>query len=230
VNTYRRQFFHSSPKRLKIRPIMAEKIPANRQPSADRPKRRRGRPKWMPTEEDLKKVENLAARGLTYQQIADALGIHLDTLLERRKEFSEFSGAFQGRAAVLAIAGSVIFDTMTKSKDEHLRLKAAQYLLSRRGGWSEKNDPSLNVTIGGRTLSIEDQAKREEEQLEIYRWMTPAERRTILDIMQHAQRRMKGEEVAVLDVLPPLEGEIKVDGPPDYLNEPEDDGDDEIEE
>jgi hypothetical protein len=63
----------------------------------------------------------------------------------------------------------------------------------------------LERYVGGRTLSIEDQAKREEEQLEIYRWMTPAERRTILDIMQHAQRRMKGEEVAVLDVLPPLE-------------------------
>jgi hypothetical protein len=96
---------------------MGEKIPANREPTADRPKRGRGRRKWVPTTDDLKKVENLSARGLTYPQIADALGIHLDTLIERRKEFSPFSEAFRrGRAAGLAIAGSVIFDTMTKSE------------------------------------------------------------------------------------------------------------------
>jgi Transglutaminase-like superfamily len=62
------------------------------------------------------KGRNLSARGLTCQQIADGLGIHLDTLIETRKEFSEFSERFQrGRAAVLAIAGSVIFDTMAWS-------------------------------------------------------------------------------------------------------------------
>jgi hypothetical protein len=79
-------------------------------------------------------------------------------------------------------------------------------------------------------MSIEDQVKRQEDRLEIYRWMTTVERQTILDIMKHARLRMKGEEVVQLDVMPPLEGEIKVDGPPDWLDEPDDDGDDSEEE
>jgi hypothetical protein len=96
-------------------------------------------------------------------------------------------------------------------------------------GWNEKRDDSLNVTIGGQTMSIEDQVKRERDRLEIYRWMTPRERRTISDTMEHARRRMKGEEVVevgALEAMPPLEEEIKVDGPPDWLDEPDDDDDD----
>jgi hypothetical protein len=195
--------------------FMSEKIPANREPTADRPKR--GRPRWMPTPEQIKQVENLSARALSYEEIAEALNINIKTLIARRRDFSEFSDAFRrGRAAATAIAGDVIMDSMTQKENLYIRLNAAQFYLARRGGWSEKRDNSLNVTIGGHTLSIEEQVRRHEEQLEIYRWMTPAERRTILDIMKHAQLRMKGEEQVVLDVLPPLEGEIKVDGPPDY--------------
>jgi hypothetical protein len=57
--------------------------------------------------------------------------------------------------------------------------------------------------------------------------MTPAERDTILDIMKHARRRMKGEEVVELNVLPPLPGEIKADEPPDYTQYMSDDDIDE---
>jgi hypothetical protein len=76
-------------------------------------------------------------------------------------------------------------------------------------------------------MNIEDQVKRQEDRLEIYRWMTPAERRTILDFMEHARRRMKGEEVIeviALEAMPPLEGEIKVDGPPTWLDESDSEG------
>jgi hypothetical protein len=37
-----------------------------------------GRPRWQP--DDLAKVERLASQGLTLEQIADNLGIHVATL------------------------------------------------------------------------------------------------------------------------------------------------------
>jgi hypothetical protein len=133
------------------------------------------------------------------------------------------------------VAGGIVMKNMTMNAcpkcgmtpDPDRQLHAAEFFLARRAGWNEKRDDSLSVTIGGQTMSIEDQVKRQEDRLEIYRWMTTAERHAVLDIMERAQRRMRGEEEVVqLDVLPPLEGEIKVDGPPTWLDEPGDDGDD----
>lgn len=42
---------------------------------------------------DLGRVEDLAAQGLTYEQIADALGISVRTLDGRRSESADFADA-----------------------------------------------------------------------------------------------------------------------------------------
>jgi len=44
---------------------------------------------------DLKRVEALASRGLTNDQIARSLGIHPATLYERKAQFSEFAEAIK---------------------------------------------------------------------------------------------------------------------------------------
>jgi hypothetical protein len=57
---------------------------------------KRGRPSWQPP--DLNEVAKLAASGLTFKQIASALGIHVDTLVNKRREFSEFSAVIEKTA------------------------------------------------------------------------------------------------------------------------------------
>lgn len=54
-------------------------------------KNKGGRPKWIPTAQNIQDVEEMAARGMTEYQIASALGISQETLIQRKKEFTEFS-------------------------------------------------------------------------------------------------------------------------------------------
>lgn len=62
-----------------------------------------GRPPWKPTPDELKKVEALAARGMTKEQIADCLGIGETTLYEKVKENPEFAKAIkEGKAKGVA--------------------------------------------------------------------------------------------------------------------------------
>lgn len=61
-----------------------------------------GKP-WIPTEEELKKVESLAARGMEQQDIALCLGIHPGTLSEKKKELSSLNEAIKrGKAKGIA--------------------------------------------------------------------------------------------------------------------------------
>jgi transcriptional regulator with XRE-family HTH domain len=67
-----------------------------------------GRPKWMPP--DLEKVKQLAALGLSQEQIARALGISYQTLNERKKEFSEFAEAIKDGASIgVATIGNALY-------------------------------------------------------------------------------------------------------------------------
>ena len=50
-----------------------------------------GRPKWIPTEQELDLIEQLSAKRMPQQQIADHLGISIATLHERKKEYPEIS-------------------------------------------------------------------------------------------------------------------------------------------
>ena len=66
-------------------------------------KRKGGRPAFAVTPEIIAKVESLAARGMTSEQIADCLGISYQTLNEKSKIYAEFSDAIkQGKAKGIA--------------------------------------------------------------------------------------------------------------------------------
>jgi len=56
---------------------------------------KRGRPEYVIDDKVLKKVEDLAAHGLTKQQIALALGIHVATLCKKRLENAELTEAIK---------------------------------------------------------------------------------------------------------------------------------------
>jgi len=77
------------------------------QPSIQK-NRKRGRPKWQPPELDV--VEKLASRGLTDKQIAEALGICHDTLIEHKRQNSEFFESIKrGRAQGLWLISNALF-------------------------------------------------------------------------------------------------------------------------
>lgn len=53
--------------------------------------RKPGRPKWIPTEQDLDLIEELSRKRRPLTNIADALGIAVCTLHERKNEYPEIS-------------------------------------------------------------------------------------------------------------------------------------------
>ena len=60
---------------------------------------------------DVKEVERLAGLGLTEEQIARSLGIHYTTLLDRKKNYSEFSEALAtGRTRAIVQVSNALYD------------------------------------------------------------------------------------------------------------------------
>ncbi len=66
------------PKVLHVKGVRPVSRPSFGKPYAHK----RGRREWMPTETDLRKIREAAGRGLTRDQIANALGISLSTLVD----------------------------------------------------------------------------------------------------------------------------------------------------
>lgn len=106
---------------------------------------RTGRPKWIPP--PPAQVEALAAQGLTEEQIADALGISQQTLILRKKEYSEFAEAIKkGKAKGIAAISNALFQK-AKGGDT----TAMIFYLKARAQWSDKPEESRD--------SIADKAK-----------------------------------------------------------------------
>lgn len=91
----------------------------------------------MPREKiklDLQQVEDLAAQGLTFEQIATCLGISDKTIYRRKGESSEVSEAIKrGRERGVALAASQLQNLIA-----HGNLGAVIFYLKAKGGWTEK--------------------------------------------------------------------------------------------
>jgi hypothetical protein len=114
-----------------------------------------GRPKWIPTPKDILKAEELAARGLTKEQIAHYLCISYDTLNERTKEIAEFSDAIKrGQAFGIEKIANSLFETALSGN-----VTAQIFYLKSRAGWKEteiqeiKQETSTQNTV---TLELVD--------------------------------------------------------------------------
>jgi len=78
-------------------------------------------------------VKKLAAQGLTEKQIADALGICHDTLINKKKQYAEFAEAIkEGKALGI---GSVTSELMKQIKAGNTT--ATIFYLKCRAGWKE---------------------------------------------------------------------------------------------
>ena len=97
-------------------------------------KSKAGRKPWIPP--DPSQIEALAAKGLSYTQIADALGIHLHTLLRKRDQFEAFREALKrGRAKGISAVANKLWEMAVQG-----HVVAAIFFLKCRAGWHEEQD------------------------------------------------------------------------------------------
>lgn len=152
----------------------------DRPSEAPKQRSKAGRKPWMPP--DLGQIEALAAKGLTYAQIADALGIHVHTLIRKRSQFEAFREALKrGRAKGIAAVANKLWEMAVQG-----HVVAAIFYLKCRAGWHEKRD--FEAEMNAHAAAFEAR----EEQLRLLRAMTPAERQTIREITRRAEERLRG--------------------------------------
>ena len=93
----------------------------------------------IPLEIDIAQVEELAARGLTMEQIATSLGVSDTTLYRRKATMKEVSEAIKRgkRRGVVTIANK-LFEAA-----EAGNMAAVIFFLKTQGGWREKQQVEL---------------------------------------------------------------------------------------
>ena len=105
-------------------------------------KRKVGRPRFEVTPEVCEQVENLAAQGLTVDQIALVLGIHKATLFDKQNEYSDFSDAIKrGRGKGIANVTNALYEKATVDKDN----TAMIFYLKNRAGWVDEQEVQSTV-------------------------------------------------------------------------------------
>lgn len=105
-----------------------------------KPVKRRGHP-LVPI--DIKRVEKLAARGLTQEQICDAIGISVQTMINRKRENVELLEAIKrGNAHGIAAVTNALYDQALDGNTS-----AAIFYLKNRAGWKDKVEFGLDDSL-----------------------------------------------------------------------------------
>lgn len=110
-----------------------------------------GRPSWAPTEEDLSRAENAAARGLNKQEIATYIGIGYSTMATKYEQYPEIQERIKrGRDLAVAQVANELFQTAMG----HTAGKVASmiFYLKNVGGWADRRvnegNPDKPLWIG----------------------------------------------------------------------------------
>jgi hypothetical protein len=114
---------------------------------------------------DLAEVEQFAARGLSYNQIATCLHMSNDALIRRRKEVPGVQDAIdRGRAAGVRDVTNALYESAVEGN------LGAQifYLKNRdRGNWQDRFDYKVETDLGQLHLEAMEQLMREDKGLVI---------------------------------------------------------------
>lgn len=106
---------------------------------------KRGRKPFEVTQEVLDKAETMAAQGLTLEQIANVLGMHVGTLCAKKNDYPELDEAIKrGKDKGIATIANALFKK-AKNGDN----TAMIFFLKARGGWSEKTESVVEHKITG---------------------------------------------------------------------------------
>lgn len=105
---------------------------------------------------DLKKVEALASRGLTYEQIALSLGIDSSTLWRKRQKSQKLQDAIKrGKEKGIALIANKLFEEASSGN-----IAAMIFFLKAQGGWKERQVVEQKVSVdekeAARRLSNEE--------------------------------------------------------------------------
>ncbi len=122
-----------------------------------------GRPKFKVTAKVIEKTFVLACKGLADYQIAAGLGIHRDTLIEKKKEYSDFSDAIrEGRG----VAGANMVNSMFEMGING-NFNAAKYWLNNKDqeNWRDKREFKIENDLP-REISQEEMEKMGDDDLE----------------------------------------------------------------
>lgn len=92
-----------------------------------------GRPQWIPSKEDLEKIESLAAKGLSQEQIANCVGLHPSTLCEKKNQFPELDEAIKkGKASGIAKVAEALLRNIDLGN-----VTAQIFYLKTQAGWKD---------------------------------------------------------------------------------------------
>lgn len=109
-------------------------------------KKKIGRPPFEITEEVIKKIEGLASRGLSCDQIAWTLGINPTTLYDKKNRYPQIDEAIEkGRASGIAAVANAHFIAATVGNNT----AAQQFYLRTKGGFHEVQKTELTGKDGG---------------------------------------------------------------------------------
>lgn len=120
-----------------------------------------GRPPYEITPEIIAEVEKLASQGLNLRQISTCLGIHYDTLNEKRKAFSEFNDAIgRGRVAGIKKVTDALIERCAVGD-----VSAIKYYLNNRDRdqWQDKIIREHTGNVGLTDMTQEELDKRIKE-------------------------------------------------------------------
>jgi predicted transcriptional regulator len=94
---------------------------------------------------DIRKVEALAERGLSQEQIAAALGISEGTLYARKKENEEFDAAIKrGRSKGIGHVANKLMEQINAGN-----IAATIFFLKAQAGWRDANKVEHSAHDGG---------------------------------------------------------------------------------
>jgi hypothetical protein len=107
-----------------------------------------GKKPWVPTKEIIKKVEELASRGMEQQDIALCIGIGISTFHNKKNEFQELEDAVKrGRAKGV----SHVTNALLKNIDLG-NVTAQIFYLKTQAKWRDNFDASINLKVDDETV------------------------------------------------------------------------------
>lgn len=99
---------------------------------------------WMPDEDDIEKIEDLAGRGLSLEQIGDYFGISKSNIHRRKDELPDVQEAWKrGRAKAFAFVTNKLMDNIAVGKEASIF-----FYLKTQYGWKETSRQEMTGKDG----------------------------------------------------------------------------------
>ena len=96
---------------------------------------------------DLDDLYHYAQIGLSGQQIADMLGIHVSTMTRCKKDDTEFAEVLKaGKAAGVRAVTNALYDGATNP--DKPSTSAQIFFLKNRGGWTDRQEVDVSGSVG----------------------------------------------------------------------------------